>query len=360
MGYRQLMNDIKNNCIKPVYIIFGNETYLIDKGREALKKAVVTSFPELNYTRLEGEKLEADELSAACRTFPFGTEKRLVEVRNPEILRNKGRGREEDEDEEENEDEKASAPGKDAQPFIEVLQNLDDTVCLLLLSYGSINKKRKKLLDEVKKHGAVLEFNRVERDELAQWIKKTLGKSGKNIGPRELNHFISSTGYLDKNGSKTLYDLENEIKKLTGFMGNSTEVTIEHIEAIVPRNIENDIFKLINACYEKDTGRSLRIFNDLLLEGETTLGVLALLSSQVKNMLKVYELYEKKYNRRGISEKLKLHEYTVKLCIQYGSSIKRQALQSAFRKCLDTDLSIKSGGMGDRLAMEMLLAGLFE
>ncbi len=360
MGYRQLMNDIKNNCIKPVYLIFGNETYLIDKGREALKNAVVTSFPELNYTRLEGEKLEADELSAACRTFPFGTEKRLVEVRNPEILRSKGRGREEDEDEEENEDEKASAPGKDAQPFIEVLQNLDDTVCLLLLSYGSINKKRKKLLDEVKKHGAVLEFNRVERDELAQWIKKTLGKSGKNIGPRELNHFISSTGYLDKNGSKTLYDLENEIKKLTGFMGNSTEVTIEHIEAIVPRNIENDIFKLINACYEKDTGRSLRIFNDLLLEGETTLGVLALLSSQVKNMLKVYELYEKKYNRRGISEKLKLHEYTVKLCIQYGSSIKRQALQSAFRKCLDTDLSIKSGGMGDRLAMEMLLAGLFE
>jgi len=212
----------------------------------------------------------------------------------------------------------------------------------------------------VKKHGAVLEFNRIERDELAQWIKKTLGKSGKNISPKELNHFISSTGYLDKNGSKTLYDLENEIKKLTGFMGDSTEVSIEHIEAIVPRNIENDIFKLINACYEKDTGRSLRVFNDLLLEGETTVGVLALLSSQVKNMLKVFELYEKKYNRRGISEKLKLHEYTVKLCIQYGSSIKRQALQSAFRKCLDTDLSIKSGGMGDRLAMEMLLAGLFE
>ncbi|HRS20891.1 MAG TPA: DNA polymerase III subunit delta [Clostridia bacterium] len=358
MGYRQLMNDIKNNCIKPVYLIFGNETYLIDKGREALKNAVVTSFPELNYTRLEGEKLEADELSAACRTFPFGTEKRLVEVRNPEILRSKGRGREEDENGDE--DEKASAPGKDAQPFIDVLQNLDDTVCLLLLSYGGINKKRKKLLDEVKKHGAVLEFNRIERDELAQWIKKVLGKSGKNISTKELNHFINITGYLDKNGSKTLYDIENEIKKLTGFMGNSTEVTLEHIEAIVPRNIENDIFKLINACYEKDADRSLRIYNDLLLEGETTVGVLALLSSQVKNMLKVYELYEKKYDRRSISEKLKLHEYTVKLCIQYGSSIKRQALQSAFRKCLDTDLSIKSGGMGDRLAMEMLLAGLFE
>lgn len=356
MSYRQLMSDIKNNCIKPVYLIYGSETFLIDKGREALKNSVVTSFPELNYTYLEGEKLEADELSAACRTFPFGTEKRLVEVRDLGILKSKGGSRDEDKDEKEN----ASAPGKDAKPFIDVVQNLDDTTCLLFFSYGSINKKRKKLLDEVKKHGAVLEFNRIERAELAQWIKKVLGKSGINIGPRELDHFINSIGYLDKNGSKTLYDVENEIKKLTGFMGDLTEVRKEHIEALVPRNIENDIFKLINACSEKDVDRSLRIYNDLLLEGESSMGILALLSRQVKNMLEVCELYEKKYDRRSISEKLKLHEYAVKLCIQYGSSMKRQVLLSAFRKCLDTDFSIKSGGMGERLAMEMLLTGLFE
>ena len=77
MSYRQLMNDIKNNSIKPVYLIYGNETYLIDKGWEALKASIVTDFPELNYTRLEGDKLDISELSAACETFPFGTEKRL-------------------------------------------------------------------------------------------------------------------------------------------------------------------------------------------------------------------------------------------------------------------------------------------
>lgn len=345
MSYRQLMSDIKNNSIKPVYLICGSETYLIDKGWEALKDAVVTSFPELNYTLMEGEKLEADELSSACETFPFGSDKRLVAVRDLWILKGKG--------------EEASAPGKDAQPFVDIVRNINDTTCLLLVSYGSIDK-RKKLVNELKKQGAVYEFDRVDRDDLAQWIRNVLGKSGKNIGARELNHFINSIGYLDKNGSKTMYDVENEIKKLIGFMGNSKDVLMEHINAVVPRNIENDIFKLINACSEKDVDRSLRVYSDLLLEGESSFGILALLSKQIKNILGVSELYGKRYEAGSISQKLKIHEYTVKLCIKYSSSIKRDLLKSALEKCLDTEFSIKSGRMGERLAMEMLLVGLFE
>lgn len=354
MSYRQLMNDIKNNSIKPVYLIYGSETYLIDKGWEALKNAVVTSFPELNYTQLEGEKLEASELSAACETFPFGSDKRLVVVRDLGILKSKGESKEEDEG------GKADASAKDVQPFIDVVKSIDETACLLFVSYGNINKRRKKLLDELKKHGAVYEFDRIDRSELAQWIKKGLGKNGKNIGPRELDHFINSIGYTDKNSNKTLYDVENEIKKLISFMGNLTDVKMEHIEAVVPRNIENDIFKLINACSEKNVDRSLRLYGDMLLEGESSFGILALLSRQIKNMLEVSELYGKRYDARSIAQKLKIHEYTVKLCIKYSSSIKRQVLQSAFRKCLNAEFDIKSGKLGERLAMEMLLVGLFE
>ena len=31
MNYRKLINDIKNNEIKKVYLIYGSETYIIDK-----------------------------------------------------------------------------------------------------------------------------------------------------------------------------------------------------------------------------------------------------------------------------------------------------------------------------------------
>lgn len=349
MSYRQLMSDIKNNSIKPVYLIYGSETYLIDKGWENLKDAVVTSFPELNYTQLEGEKLEASELLAACETFPFGSEKRLVVVRDLWIFKGKSG----------DESEESAAAGDAQQPFIDVVSNISDTTCLLLVCYGGIGKK-KKLLNELKKRGAVYEFEKIDRDELAQWIRKGLGKSGKSIGGRELDFFINSTGYLDKNGNKTMYDVENEIKKLISFTGNASEVLMQHIEAVVPRNIENDIFKLINACSERDVDRSLRVYGDLLLEGESSIGILALITRQIKNMLEVSELHGKRYDARSIADKLKLHEYTVKLCIKYSASIKRQVLQSAFRRCLDTEYNIKSGRMNDRLALEMLLVGIFE
>ena len=347
MSYRQLMNDIKNNSIKPVYLIYGNETYLIDKGWEALKAAIVTDFPELNYTRLEGEKLDISELSAACETFPFGTEKRLVAVRDLGMLKSKG-------------DSEDTTDRSDPKPYIDILENLGDTTCLLFVTYGSIDKRKKKFLDEIKKRGAVYEFDRIDREELAQWIKRELGRSNKNIGPRELDHFMDSLGYLDKNGSKSMYDVENEVRKLINFTGNTRDIGMEHIEAIVPRNIENDIFKLINACSEKNVDRSLRVYGDLLIEGENSLGILALLTKQIKNIIGVAELYNKRYDSKSISERLKIHEYTVKLCIKYSSSIKSKALQEAFRKCLNTEFSIKSGRMGDRLAMELLLVTLFE
>ncbi len=348
MSFRQLMKDIKDNSLKPVYLIYGSETYLIDKGWEVLKNAVVTAYPELNYTQLEGEKLEASELSAACETFPFGSDKRLVVVRDLGLFKSKGEGEED------------GADRKDAQQsFIDVISNISDTTCLLLVTYGGIGKK-KKFVNELKKHGAVYEFGRIDKDELAQWIKRELGRNGKKISPRELDYFIDTTGYQDKNGSKTLYDVENEIKKLTGYIGDSTDVLREHIEAVVPRNMENDIFKLINACAEKNIDRSLRIYGDLLMDGESSFGILALLSKQIKNMAEVSELRSKGYDGKRISETLKIHEYTAKLCIKYTASIKKQDLMSAFRKCIDTEFSIKSGRMAERLAMEMLMTGLFD
>lgn len=348
MSFRQLAADIKNNDIKRVYLICGSETYLIDKGWESLRNAVVTVFPELNYTLLEGEQIRASEVTAACETFPFGTERRLVAVRDLKLLKSTR-----------TEGEEAAAPAGEVQSFIDAVNSVPDTACLIFVCYGSVDK-RKKLVGEIKKYGAVYEFDRVEKEELAAWIRKHLGKNGKKIAPKELDYFINSAGYLDKNGNKTLYDVENMLNKLENFMGNAENVAMEHIEAVLPRNIENDIWKLINACSEKDVDRSLRVYNDLLLEGESSMGILALLSKQIKNMIEVSELHERKFDGKSIAEKLKIHEYTVKLCIRYSGAIKRGALCSAFHKCVEAELNVKSGRMGERLAMELLFASLFE
>lgn len=349
MSYRQFVNEIKEKGVNRCYLITGSETYLVDKSWEHLKSTVVTDFPELNYTQLEGEHLDADQLAAACETFPFGCEKRLVAVRDFKLLKAGGKP----------EGEADQSAGKDAQVFIDIVTNLQDTTCLLFVSYGGVDKRRK-IVSEIKKNGCIYEFDRVEREDLGSWIRSTLTKNGNKIGPRELDAFITMSGYLDKSGSKTLYDMENMLSKLTGYIGADGTVTMQHIEAVMPRNVEHDIFKLINACSEKKVSESLQVYGDLLLEGESSLGILALISRQIKNIMAVSSLHEQRMDARSIAGKLKLHEYTVKLCLKYSTTISKSILQSAFNKCLNTELGIKSGKMGERLAMELLLVSLFE
>ncbi len=352
MSYRALISDIKNQSIKNVMMVFGTETYLIDKALESLRGAVVTAFPELNYTVLEGDHLKLDQLANACETFPFGCDRKLVLVRDLYALKSSGKGEVE-------EGGGSSAASTELQGLLDMVANSSDSTCLVFVSYGSIDK-RKKLFNEIKKRGAVYEFDRVEREEFITWVKNILNKAKKQIKPREVDYFVSSSGYLDKNSSKTLYDVENELKKLVSFMGNDTEVTMAHISAIMPKNIENDIFKLINACSERRVSDSLRVYSDLLLEGESSLGILAMLSKQIKNIISVQELYYKGYESKAIADMQRLHEFTVKLCIKYCDKIKKNKLINAFSRCVGAEMSIKSGKMSDRLAIEMLLVTMFD
>ncbi|HUV84085.1 MAG TPA: hypothetical protein VMV86_00155, partial [Methanosarcinales archaeon] len=85
MSYRAFTNELKNE-IKKVYLLYGQESYLLDNAKELLKKKVVTAFPELNYNALDGEALTVEQLQNACDTFPFGSEKKLVVVRQPAFL----------------------------------------------------------------------------------------------------------------------------------------------------------------------------------------------------------------------------------------------------------------------------------
>ena len=350
MSYKQILDDIKNNEIKSLYLIYGEETFLIDKSVESIVNAVVTNYPEMNYTHLEEEYVKADLISTACETFPFGCEKRLVVVRDIHLL--KGATKADDSTDE-------NTTSKDVSNYIEILDNLGDTVCLAFVVYGTIDK-RKKLFGEIKKRGSIIELNRIEREDLSKWIKTFLNKDKKKINPKELDYFIHVSSYTDKNTDVTLYDIENLLKKLVSFSSDEQYIEIKHIDAIMPRNIEHDIFKLINACSEKKISDSLRIYGDLLSEGEQSMGILAMVSKQIKNIISASELSKKGMDARTASQYLKIHEYTVKLCMKYSSVISSSKLLSAFNKCLEAEYNVKSGKMTERLAMELLFVGLFE
>jgi len=92
MSYKELMNSIKKNEIKNIYLFYGEEAYLINNALEKLKKNLVDpSFEQLNFIILEGKEISAEKIVDACETLPFMAEKKLIYVKGSDIFQGKSK-----------------------------------------------------------------------------------------------------------------------------------------------------------------------------------------------------------------------------------------------------------------------------
>jgi len=349
--YRSFINDLKNEGIGSLYLLYGNERFLLDKAVEELKSRIVSGFPELNLTIFEDDTLDFNDLINACNTLPFGSDRRLVLVKDYKGLTSKSKKSAEGTDDELDDNEETN-------DFDSIFQLLDST-CLVFANHGDVDR-RKKLVKIINKTGRVYKFEKVDRNELMQWVKGHFRRAGKEIKPSAIEYFVDNIGYLNKNSDANLYHVQNEIKKVLAYGKDDRIVTEEHFKQILKRNMENDIFKLIDACWHKDISKSLKIYNDLLLSGESSFGILAMISKGIKNLIQIKELRIKGLNEKEISKTAQIHEYTVKLYLKHIDQMDFEVLENAFNKCVNSEINIKSGRINERLSLEMLLTSLFQ
>lgn len=348
--YRSFIKEINSSTIKKLYLLYGCESYLLDKGLEEVKARVVTGFEEINYSVFEGKDIDISQLQNACETLPFGSNKKLVVVKDYLGLKSKSKKSQSEKDE--------SISEHDRLNNMSFINNLTDDVCLLFISYGEIDK-RKKLYKDLNKFGSVFEFKKIDKGDLKQWISKFFTKEGKKIGYEEIEYFIRNTGYMDKNSEVNMYYVQNEMEKVLSYTGEEKIISIDSIKALIHEPLENNIFKLIDACLEGDTSGSLKIYLDLLLEGESSYSIIALISWGIKNIIKIKELKEEGLDAKNISSKLKMKEFIVRKNINHCNKIDFIKLEKALERCIQCEIDIKTGKLAEKIAVEMLLTSLF-
>ncbi|MCQ1530879.1 DNA polymerase III subunit delta [Lutispora saccharofermentans] len=349
--YRFFINSLKSGDVGNIYLLHGSETYLLDKAVEEMTAYLIKDFPEINLTIFEEDNFDLSALINACSTMPFGGDKRLIIVKDFAGLVSKSKKTSEEGAEGSKESDKAGGFG--------FISELPDTACLVFVNYAEADR-RKKLYKDINKIGKIYEFGKISKSDLVQWIKGHFTRAGKEIKPMDLEYFAANTGYLDKNSDMNLYHVQNEINKALAYIGQDKAVTKEHLEKLFPKSLENDIFKLIDACWEKNISKSLKIYNDMLLCGESSFSILAMISKGIKNLIRIKELRSRGLDAKSISEKTKIHEYTVKLYVKHTDKMNYTGLEKALERCLTCEKDIKTGKSGERLSFEMLFASLFD
>ena len=109
--------------------------------------------------------------------------------------------------------------------------------------------------------------------------------------------------------------LEQELDKLKNLCFDSKKINKEDIDLVCIKNIDTNIFSLIDAIINKDKKKSLIIYNEMINYGEETIRILISLANQIRLIYQVKVLQN--YSNDEIARILKLKNPRQVLAIRY-------------------------------------------
>ncbi|QEK12378.1 DNA polymerase III subunit delta [Crassaminicella thermophila] len=340
MTYKDVLKDLKNDCLDNLYLFYGKEYYLIENTIDKIKQKMIDkAFEDLNFQFIDGKETNVDMIINACETLPFMGEKRMVLIKDLECFFGK----------------RKNISDQEEESLIKYFGNIPSTTHLFFIVTNEIDK-RKKIIKMINKYGKVVEFDKLVEKDIYKWIERTFAKYNKQVRKQEISFFLDITGYLEKNSTKSLKDLDNEINKLCSYVGDRNLITTQDIELLAPKSIENNIFSLVESIGTKNSEKALSILSDMLMEGESEIKILYMITRQFRYLFQIKLMEKQGYTPVAIGPKLGLKQFVVKKYLKQALNFNVDILKKALEQCLLTDESIKKGRIDQRMAIELLIA----
>ena len=317
--------------MKNVYLIFGNESYLIDKE---LKKIVESN----NILQDNIIKYNLDEVNVSlaleeASTISMFDSKKLVICEGCTFLTG----------------ENKKEINHDIDSLIRYINNPFDDVYLVFIVRKEKLDDRKKIVKELKKLSTVIECLKIESYNLNNYLSNYFKNNGYNISREAIIFMINKAG-------DNLTNLINEADKIMIYKDDNKDITKEDIDNLVCKNIEDNVFSLTNAIMNKDKKNIINIYRDLLLLNEDPTKLIVLIANQLRLILQVKLMVKNGYKQKDMPSVIKEHPYRVKLALESNFTIFE--LKDYLIKLHDLDLNIKTGKIDKNFGFEMFLLSI--
>lgn len=319
---QNMIQDIKSNSYRQIYLLYGEENYLKKVYKDKLKEAIVGKDDSINYNYFEGKNISVKTVIDIAETLPFFAEHRLIILENSGFFKN---------------------ANEDIAAYI---KEVPETT-ILIFAEEEIDK-RGKLYKYIKEHGYISEMGRQNTSKLVPWILKILKRENKKITENEMKLFLTKTGD----------DMENilrELEKLISYTYGREVITAQDIEQICSTQITGKIFDMITAVSEKNQRKALELYQDLLTLKEPPMRILFLISRQFNLMLQVKELQKAGCDTVSIAKQTGLQSFLVGKYAAQARKFSTEFLKQALTECVEFEEAIKTGKMEDQLSVELLI-----
>ncbi len=306
------------------YLIYGLEKFLIDKE---IKKIIAEhNIDELNINYYDGNNDMLKDIIDDALTISMWSNKKLIIINNSLFLTG------------------SKNINNDTDILLDYINNPNpDTIIIFGVNNDKLDE-RKKIVKELKKKSIVKECNKMNN--LNNIVKDFF--KGYNISNSDLNYFIDRVG-------NNLDILENEAKKILIYKDDNFDITREDITNLTSKNIDIDIFKLIENIINDNKIEALETYHEMLKYNEEPIKIIIMLANQFRIIYQSKILYQKGYTEANIASNLKIHPYRIKLALQTYRRFKEHTLLKYLSKLADLDYDIKTGKIDSTLGLELFI-----
>lgn len=330
-------NAIKKGQLAPVYLLYGEEEYLLHETKQLLIQHVISE-EEMDFNFSLHDLADDANLEAAiedAESFPFMGEKRLVFIEGAMFF--------------------TAEKKKDIKQSTEVLEAYlaspaPYTVLVIHVPSEKLDE-RKKITKLTKKNAAVIEAKKLTVNDIKGWIKSKVADHRLQIEDEAVEKLTVLAG-------TNLFMLAGEIEKLALYAGGSDVIRHEDVVLLTPKSVENNVFDLIEFTLNGRTGHAIELYHDLIRQKEEPLKLLALLSGQFRLIYQVKNMSGKGFSQQQIASRLKVHPFRVKLAGQHAAKLSADHLKTIMLELAECDLSLKSSSGRKDMIIEMFLTKL--
>jgi len=327
MKPEEFEKEIREGGVGPLYYIYGEEPYLVERGvKLLLARAVSPEFREFNLNVYYGAEAKGTEIVEAAQTLPMFAERRVVVVKKSGAL---------------------SAAALDIMAGY--VQDPSPSTCLIF--QGEKIDQRKKFFLDVKKNGQLVEYKRLFENQLGVFIRNEAAAYGKKLEPAAVEMLVHFIG-------NNLQELAAQIEKVATYAGERSTIKVDDIRQVASDTKVDSVFDLANALGEKNLGKALRSLHTILRDGEAPLMLLAMMTRHFRQLRLVRELLEKKMSSPEISKAAGIHPYFISGVIAQAKNYRLPDFKIIFERLYATDLALKTSGgrandLMERLAMDI-------
>lgn len=334
MKIEELEADLKSGQIYSLYLLYGEETFLLENSLKKIKSNFGELVKGINYILLDETNIQ--NIISDIETPSFGYEKKLIIAKNTGLFKKT----------------KKTTSSKDNSLEMKLVDYINSNIEVMkssiVLVFIEEEVEKNKLLEAIEKNGVVCNFEELKSAQIVKRLKAICNAYKVNVAEQELQLLVEYCG-------TNMQDLINEIRKLIEYAGEGGTIDKTAIEKLSIKKIDAVIFDLTDNLGKKDTQKAMEVLDGLIYNKEPIQKILITLYNHFKKLYiaKLSEKYD-----RNLAEAMNLKPNQLFLTSKYKKQsqyFEELELRKIMEELINLDKNYKIGQIDLNIGLKSIL-----